>query len=75
MKSAAEELQEEWGDRSGWGAGITVDIRGHGLIACFIYFLMLMRAEYRRTTGFVRCAGEHTKEPETPTADLMDVGG
>ena len=24
------------------GAGSTVDIRGHGLIACFIYFLMLM---------------------------------
>lgn len=26
----------------GGGAGSAVDIRGHGLIACFIYFLMLM---------------------------------
>lgn len=65
-----EEVEE-----AGWGAGNTVNIRGHGLIACFIYFLMLTWAECRRSTWFVRCTGEHTKKPETPTADLIDVEG
>lgn len=34
------------------GSLSTVGIRGHGLIACFIYFLMLMWAEYRRALDF-----------------------
>ena len=59
----------------GWGAGINVDRGGRDLIACFIYFLMLTRAEYRRSTGFLRRAGDHTKELETPTADLHSQWG
>lgn len=62
---------EARGGRVGWG--ITMDIRGHSLIACFIYFLMLMRAEYRRSAGFLRSAGEETQRGLRPPLQILQM--
>lgn len=48
-----------------------MDIRGRGLIACFIYFLMLMWAECRRSPVCLQCVVEH----RDPTADLTEDAG